>query len=216
MPLKLYMHPLASFCQKALFALYENGTPFEPVLVDLGDEASRAAFLKVWQIGKFPVLRDEARGVTIPESSIVIEYVAQHYPGTAQLIPADADLARETRLQDRYFDLYIADPMQRIVGDRLRPPQSKDAFGVDAARASLKTAYAVLEQQMATRTWAIGDTLSMADCAAAPALFYADKVQPFVQDYPQLAAYYARMQQRPAWMRVMREAEPYLQYFPTS
>ena len=121
MCLTLYMHPLASFCQKVLIALYENDTPFEPRIVDLADETSRAEFLKLWPIGKIPVLRDEARDRTIPESSIIIEYLAQHYPGKMQLVPADPDLARQTRLRDRFYDLYVQEPMQKIVTDRLRP-----------------------------------------------------------------------------------------------
>ena len=121
MTLKLHFHPLSSFCQKVLIALYENDTPFEPHIVDLGDPAQRGAFQKMWPIGKFPVLRDEARDRTIPESSIIIEYLAQHYPGTTQLVPADPDLAWQTRLRDRFYDLYVNEPMQKIVGDRLRP-----------------------------------------------------------------------------------------------
>src|ERR1700704_147574 len=112
MALTLYFHPLSSFCQKALVALYENDTPFTPHIVDLGDECARAAFLKIWPIGKFPVLRDDANDRTIPESSIIIEYLAQHYPGRTPLVPADADLARQTRLRDRFYDLYVNMPMQ--------------------------------------------------------------------------------------------------------
>src|SRR5688500_13756909 len=115
MSLKLYYHPLASFCWKTLIALYENATPFEPLLVDLSAADSRATLLRLWPIGKFPVLRDEARDVTVPESSIIIEYLAQHYPGRAALIPADAELAREVRLRDRFYDHYVHQPMQKIV-----------------------------------------------------------------------------------------------------
>jgi glutathione S-transferase len=114
MSLKLYFHPFASFCQKALVAFYENDTPFEPCMIDLGDATSRAGFLKIWPIGKFPVLRDDAKDQTIPESSIIIEYLAQHYPGPTQLVPADADLARQTRLGDRFYDLYVHAPMQSL------------------------------------------------------------------------------------------------------
>ena len=121
MSLHLYFHPLSSFCQKVLIALYENDTPFEGHVVDLGDETQRTDFKKIWPIGKFPVLRDEAARRTVPESSIIIEYLSQHYPGKTELVPADADLARETRMRDRFFDLYVQVPMQKIVGDRLRP-----------------------------------------------------------------------------------------------
>jgi glutathione S-transferase len=121
MTLKPYFHPLASFCWKVLIALYENDTPFEPSIVDLGNEASSADFKKLWPIAKMPVLRDDARDATIPESSIIIEYLAQYYPGKTQLVPRDVDLA-QTRLRDRFFDLYVREPMQKIVTDRLRPP----------------------------------------------------------------------------------------------
>src|SRR5215475_13240458 len=120
MPLKLYFHPLASYCHKVLIALYENDTAFEPHLVDLMNEASAAAFKALSPMGKMPVLHDDARDRTVPESTIIIEYLAQHYPGRTQLLPAEPDLARETRLRDRFFDLYVHEPMQKIVGDRLR------------------------------------------------------------------------------------------------
>ena len=149
MSLTLHCHPFAAFCQKVLIALYENGTPFRPHLVDLGDAASRAQFLTLWPIGKMPVLRDEAHDRTVPESSAIIEYLGRHYPGPVRLIPADADLALQVRLQDRFFDLYVAEPMQKIVIDRLRPPGMGDPYGVAAARAALHTAYAMLDQSMA-------------------------------------------------------------------
>jgi glutathione S-transferase len=141
MSLTFHFHPLASYCQKALIALYENDTPFTPQIVDLGNEAERAALLKLWPIGKFPVLRDEARDQTIPESSIIIEYLGRHYPGGTPLIPADADLAWQTRLRDRFYDLYAHEPMQKIVGDRPRPAEKRDPFGVEEARARLQTSY---------------------------------------------------------------------------
>src|SRR5215831_3286323 len=148
MTLKLYFHPLSSFCQKALTALYETGAPFEPVVVDFYDEASAAAFRKIWPIGKIPVLRDEARDRTVPESSIIIEYLAQHYPGKTQLVPADAELARQTRLRDRFFDLYLHMPMQKVVTDKLRPAGKNDAFGVEEAKGTIRTALGMLDQDI--------------------------------------------------------------------
>src|SRR5882762_1074007 len=179
MSLKLYFHPLSSFCQKVLIALYENDSPFEPHLVDLGKEPSRSDFLKIWPVGKFPVLRDDAKGRTIPESTIIIEYLAQHYPGRTQLIPADPELALLTRALDRFFDLDVHIHMQKIVGDRLRPPGQKDSFGVEQARQKMQTAYGIVEKDMATKTWAAGEAFSLADCSAAPALYYANLVAPF-------------------------------------
>jgi glutathione S-transferase len=178
MSLKLYFHPLSSFCQKVLVAFYENDTPFEPRIVDLLDEASRAEFKKIWPIGKFPVLRDEAEDRTIPESSIIIEYLAQHYPGKTQFVPSDADLARQTRLHDRFYDLYVNVPMQKIVTDRLRPAGKNDPHGVEEATILLQTACGMIDQEMERKTWAMGDAFGMADCAAAPALFYANEVMP--------------------------------------
>jgi len=214
MSLKLYYHPLASFCHKALIALYENGTPFEPIIVDLGDAASRAAFHAVWPMAKMPVLRDEARDRTVAESTIVIEYLDAHYPGATRFVPADADRAWQTRMWDRFHDHYVQDPMQRIVGDRLRPAGRNDPHGVEQAQAQLHQAYAVLERQMDGKTWALGDAFTLADCAAAPALFYADTVAPFGATHANLSAYLDRLMARPSFARVLKEAEPYFGLFP--
>ncbi|WP_394889346.1 glutathione S-transferase family protein [Mesorhizobium sp. AaZ16] len=214
MALKLYYHPLASFCWKALIALYETGTPFEPRLVDLGDPDARAQFLKLWPIGKFPVLRDEAKGLTIPESTIIIEYLARHHPGEATLLPMDHELAWRTRLKDRFYDLYVHEPMQKIVTDRLRPAGRNDPHGVELARAQLTTSYAMIEREMAERNWAVGDNFGMADCAAAPALFYANKVAPFGGGHPHVARYLGRLKERLSFARVLEEAKPYFKMFP--
>jgi glutathione S-transferase len=215
MSLRLYFHPLSSFCQKVLVALYENDTAFAPHIVDLGDEASSAAFKTIWPIGKFPVLRDEAKGRTIPESSIIIEYLAQHYPGPSRLVPEDPDLARETRLRDRFYDLCVNVPMQKVVTDRLRPAGRGDPDGVAQAKALLATALEMVDAEMATKTWAVGETFSMADCAAAPALYYANLVAPFEATHKHVAAYFERLMARPSFARAVREAEPYRRLFPT-
>jgi glutathione S-transferase len=212
--LKFYFHPLASFCWKPLIAFYENDTPFEPHIVDFGDETSRAEFLNLWPMGKMPVLRDEARGRTVPESTIVIEYLAQHHPGRVALVPSDPDLARQARLTDRFYDLYVHEPMQKIVGDRLRPSGKNDPHGVEAAQAQLRTAYGMIEQDMAAKTWAMGDTFTMADCAAAPALFYANIVVPFDPGQKALSGYLGRLMARPSFKRVLKEAEPYFKFYP--
>jgi glutathione S-transferase len=212
--LKLYFHPLSSFCQKVLGALYENDTGFEPHIVDLGDEKSRAEFLKIWPIGRFPVLRDETRDRTVPESSIIIEYLTQHYPGRTQLLPADAGLARQTRMRDRFYDLYVNAPMQKVITDRLRPADSHDPFGVEQAKTLLRTAFDMIDRDMETKTWAMGDAFSMADCAAAPALYYANLAVPFGSAHGNTAAYLRRLMARPSFARVDREAEPYRALIP--
>lgn len=214
MTLTLHYHPLASFCWKVLVALYENDTPFEPVIVDLMDPQSRAAFYALWPIGKMPVLVDAARDRTVPESSIIIEYLAQHCPGRTALIPADPDEARRARLADRFYDSYVHAPMQKIVTDRIRPEGKQDPYGVEEARKQLATAYAMIEQDMAAKQWAMGDAFSIADCAACPALFYADKVAPLGEEHPNTAAYLERLKARPSFARVLDEAEPYFRMFP--
>jgi glutathione S-transferase len=217
MSLTLHFHPLSSFCQKVLIALYENDTPFTAHLVDLSDEVARAAFVALWPIGKFPVLVDAARGRTVPESSIIIEYLDRHYPGRTRFVPANGD--NETRLRDRVFDLYVNDPMQKIVTDRLRPADTKDPLGVAQARQRLDAVYAMLDADMAKQTsskqaWATGGDFGLADCAAAPALFYAERVHPFTSTHRHLAAYYERLLARPSIARVVAEAKPYFHLFP--
>jgi glutathione S-transferase len=214
MSLTLHYHPLSSFCWKALIALYENGVPFTPKLVDLGNPAERAALVRLWPIGKFPVLQDDARGEIVPESSVIIEYLDRHYPGRVRLIPDDADSAWRTRLRDRFYDLYVHLPMQKIMGDRLRADGKKDPHGVEEARAQLRTSYAMIERQMAAAMWASGDDFSLADCAAAPALFYGTMVVPFGDDQKCLAAYFERLKARPSFARVLKEAAPYFGMVP--
>lgn len=215
MSLTLHYHPLSSFCWKALIGLYENDTPFTPLLVNLGEDASRAAFLSLWPIGKFPVLRDDARSVTVPETSVILDYLDAHYPGATRFTPADPDAAWRTRLWDRFFDFYVMTPMQKVVGDRIRPSDDqRDPFGVAQARAQLTTSYGVLETELAGRTWISSEDFGLADCAALPALFYADKVQPLGEAWPAVSAYLDRLKARPSVARVLAEAEPYFHMFP--
>jgi glutathione S-transferase len=214
MTLQLYFHPLSSFSQKVLIALYENDTPFEPHIVNFGEEASRKEFFELWPMGKIPVLNDTARNWFVPETSIIIEYLDQHYPGKTRFIPADADVARQMRLRDRFFDTYVNVPMQKIVTDRLRPEGQRDTFGVEEARRTLSTTLELIDEAMGAKEWAAGAEFSMADCAAAPALWYANKVLPFADNHPQAFAYLNRLMSRPSFSRTLLEAEPYLQHFP--
>jgi glutathione S-transferase len=212
MSLKLYFHPLSSFCHKVLIALYETGTPFEPRIVDLFNEI--AEYKKIWPIGKIPVLRDEAKDRTIPETSIIIEYLAQHYPGKTQLLPADPDQCRQMRLRDRFYDLYVNVPMQKVVTDRLRPAGKNDPYGVEEAKSLLSTSFGMIEEDMAKNRWAMGDAFTMADCAAAPALFYANMAVPFRDTHKNVAAYLDRLMERPSFARVLKEAQPYFAMIP--
>ena len=157
MSLTLHFHPLSSFCWKALIALYENDTPFTANQVDLGNPAERDALLKLSPIGRFPVLEDKARGEVVPESSIIIEYLDRHYPGRMRFIPAEPEAALQTRLRDRFLDLYIHLQMQKIVGDRLRPKDAKDPHGVEQARAQIRKSYDILERQLTGSAWAMGE-----------------------------------------------------------
>jgi glutathione S-transferase len=214
MALSLYFHPLASYCWKALIALYENETPFTPLTVDLGDAEQRAAFYRLAPRGKFPVLTDDANGRVVPESTIIIEYLATRYPGRIVLVPQDADAALEVRAMDRFFDQYIHEAMQKHVGDKLRPAGQQDPHGVAQAHAQLEKSYGILEGTLATRTWAAGSDFSMADCAAAPALHYANLVHPLTDAHPRVKAYLERLQQRSSFARVLSEAQPYFAMFP--
>lgn len=214
MSLTLYLHPLASFCHKVLIALYENGTPFTAEIVDLGNPDSARQVTDRWPVGKIPVLEDKARNRVIPETSIIIEYLERHYPGPAGLLPAEPDAALDTRLWDRFFDQYVQVPMQKIVIDRIRPPGAADPHGVAEACAILRTAYAMIDGQLAGRDWAVGESFTLADCAAAPGLFFAAIVEPFPPEYANLAAYFERLLARPSVSRALGEARPYFDMFP--
>ena len=212
MSLTLYFHPLSSFCQKTLIALYENDTPFTPQIVNLMDPKESADFKEMWPVRKFPVLRDGDR--MIPESSIIIEYLAQHYPGKSELLPRNPDLALRTRLQDRVLDLHLHLQMQTVMGDRLRPADKKDPFGVENAKKMLRTSLGMIEKDMTAKTWAMGELFTLADCAAAPALFYTNMIIPLAGAYRNTANYLDRLMQRPSYARTLKEAEPYLSMVP--
>ena len=213
MALKLYFHPLSSFCQKVLTALYENDTPFERAVVNFMDPEETAAFRKLWPIGKFPLLRDAARDKLVPESTTIIEYLDRHFPGRTRLIPEDPDLAWGTRFWDRFLDLYIHFPMQKIVTDRFRPEGGHDSYGVDQAKAQIETAYGLLDEHLRGSTWINEADFSMADCAAAAPLRFADMMVP-IGDRKNLAAYLERLKARPSFARVWSEAEPFLAMVP--
>lgn len=214
MALTLYLHPLASFCHKVLIGLYENGTAFEPSLVDFSNPGSAAAHIERWPVGKIPVLHDSVGNRVVAETSIIIEYLQQHYAGPVQLIPTETEQELDVRLWDRFFDLYVSVPMQKIVGDRIRPEGASDPHGVAEARATLETAYDMIENKIEGRSWITGETFTMADCSALPALFFSFIVHPIGDGRPQVREYFERLLERPSVQRVLKEAEPYFEFFP--
>lgn len=217
MTLKLYAHPLSSYCHKALIALYENNTPFEFMMV--GDPTKTdpkvwEEFKAMWPIGKFPVLKDETRDWLIPEATIIIEYLAQHYPGKVKLVPDDPDLARQVRMRDRFFDNYLHTPMQKINFDKIRPADQRDPAGVDDAKKMYRTALDMLEEEIGSKQWAMGDAFTMADCAAGPPLFYGNMQTPLEKTHPNSYAYLRRLMARPSYARALKEAEPFFALLP--
>lgn len=211
MTLTLYGHPFSSYTQKALVALYENATRFEFRMLD-GSEPVASEFEALWPIKRFPILVDDGR--TFVEATIVIEHLGLRHPGPVRLIPADADEALEVRKLDRFFDNYVSIPMQKTVFDSIRPADVRDSYGVGEARAMLDRAYRWLDDTMADRKWAAGDEFSLADCAAAPSLFYADWVHPIAPSFENVRAYRTRLLARPSFARAVEEARPYRKFFP--
>ena len=211
--LRLYYHPFASFCHKALIAFYEKGVPFEPVFMDLGNAEDRERLRAVWPMMKFPVLEDPESGRTWPESSVIIEYLDHHAPDTPRMVPKDPEEALQARIWDRFFDNFIAVNVTKIVVDRFRPKGRTDPEGVEQAEATIRASYDLFEQEIGGRTWAAGEAFTLADCSAAPALFYAGIIVPR-DDHPQLDAYYRRLFDRPSFRRVVEEARPYRPLLP--
>ena len=207
MSLKLYAHPFSSFSQKALIALYENAIPFEYRMLEDPDAARE--WTSLWPIKRFPVLVDGVR--TVFEATAIIEYLDTQYPGPVRMITGDGV---ETRMLDRFFDNYVSTPQQKFVFDILRPEADRDPYGVREARAMLETAYAWLDARMAGREWAAGDAFSMADCGAAPFLFYADWTHPIDARFANVRAYRERLLARPSFKRAVEEARPYRSCFP--
>ncbi|CAN7765159.1 glutathione S-transferase family protein [Ensifer sp. NM-2] len=207
--LTLYIHPLASFCHKVLISLYESELVFEARTVDFSDPGSAAAHFERWPVGKIPVLHDSATGRVVPETSIIIEYLQTRYPEQFRFLPDDARLRLDTRLWDRFYDLHVSVPMQKIVRDRIRPAGAGDPYGVAEAHEALETAYAMIETQLSGKAWAVGDDFTLADCAAFPALFFASVVHPIGGVRPALSSYLDRLLSRPSVARVLDEARPF-------
>jgi len=212
MPMKLYAHPFASYCQKVLIALYENGTPFEFCMLAPDDKQMAAEHEALWPFKRMPVLVDD--GCTVVESSIIIEHLGLRHPGPVRLIPDDPRAALEVRMMDRVFDNYVATPLQKIVVDSIRAAESRDRQGVAEARAMLDTAYRWIDDAITGREWAAGDAFTLADCAAAPALFYADWAHPIGEAFSNLHAYRRRLLARSSFARAVNEARPFRPLFP--
>lgn len=210
MSLKLHAHPFSSYCQKVITALYENDTPFE--LKMLADEASMAELARLWPLKRFPVLEDGDQVVV--EATAIIEHLAVHHRGPVRLIPADPTAAVQVRMMDRVFDNYVSNTQAKFVFDAIRAEADRDPYGVAEARAMLDATYAWLDARMEGREWATPHGFSLADCAAAPALFYADWTHPIPDRFGALKAYRARLLARPSFARAMDEARPYRQLFP--
>jgi glutathione S-transferase len=208
----LFAHPFASYCQKVLIALYENGTDFTYRKFGPEDPTAMNELESLWPLKKFPVLLDEGR--TYVESSVIIEYLGIRHPGAVKFIPADTSAALEVRMLDRCFDNYVMTPMQKIVADFIRAESDRDPTGVREARALLDSAYAWLNGVMRNRTWAAGEQFTLADCAAAASLFYSDWVHEISAQHSSLRDYRARLLARPSVVRTVDEARPYRSLFP--
>jgi glutathione S-transferase len=211
--LTLHYHPLSSYCHKVLIALDELQVEVDKQLLNLGNPTERSAYLALWPTGKMPLLMDHGR--PIPETSIIIEHLQRHHarPGRT-LIPDDPDEAIEVRLWDRVLDLYVMTPMQALTADLLRPEGDRDAHSVARARESLLSAYALIDRQLEGRTWVAGDAFSMADCAAAPALFYAVTYVPLLPQHKRLAGYFDRLMDHPPVARTIDQARPWFKFYP--
>lgn len=213
MSLELFLHPLSSYCHKVLIALYENDTPFALKRID--DPAVAPEYEKLSPLKRFPILRDVGRDRAIPESTIIIEYLDTHFPGRVRFIPKDPDLAWQARLRDRFFDNYLHTPMQKFAADRLRPEGKKDPYGLEESKVLFVKALGLIEGEMRNKTWAMGEAFTLADCAAAPALFYGNRFfGPFRDTHPNAMAYLDRLMARRSYARALEEAKPFMHLLP--
>lgn len=212
MTITLHSHPFASYCWKALIALYERDVPF--VAIEVGGEDDRARLAELWPFATMPVLVDEANGVSVAESTIVIEYLDRL--GDAEpLIPLEPDAALRARLWDRVMDGHVHTPMQQIVHDNLRPEGSGDSYGVEEAKAKLDLIYPILDIHLQGAPWMAGESFTLGDCAAAPALYYARVVHSWKEKrYGDLTNYFNTLVNRPSVARVIDDARPFRQFFP--
>jgi glutathione S-transferase len=212
MTLALYAHPFSSYSQKVLIALYENATAFDFRFLGPDQPAVAAELEALWSLKRFPVLVDD--GTPVMEASIIVEHLDLLHRGPVRLLPEDGKAALRVRMMDRFFDNYVMTPMQKLVSDRIRPQDKRDPYGVAEAKALLDTAYRWLDGHMAERTWAAGSSFSLADCAAAPSLFYADWAREIDPTLTHVLAYRGRLLARPSFARAVDEARSYRELFP--
>ena len=197
--LTLYEHPFALYCQKVLVALNELGVAYD-VLEEQRD-FDRNELARLWPPASIPVLRDGDR--VIGETSIIIEYVAG-----VQLVPS-----LEARKWDRLCDQYVSDAVQAIVYETI--VQRLDERAIGQAQDRLHMAYGMIEAQLADSEFLAGDTFTIAECAAAPGLFYALAIHPWDERiHPQLTRYYRALARRPSFAKVIADARPYRHLFP--
>lgn len=208
--LTLYGHPISSFTWKVLTALYENGTPFEFLTVD---QNTYADFIAKWPMGKFPVLLDSDRNTMITETAVIVEYLDTYYPGATRFLPKDFDTALEVRRWDRIFD-HLNVTMSKTVVDNIRPDGQRDPYGVDEAKRIMRGIYGVVETQLADREFIVGDSFTLADCAAAPALWYSVRNVPLEGGFPRIASYLDRLKARPSFAQALKQSEPLFHMYP--
>ncbi len=211
MSLEFFGHPFSSYTQKVLIALYADGTPFEYRMLDQEHPENFEELKRHSPFGLFPLLLDDGRPVI--ETTCIIEHCQAHHPGPNRWIPS-GDLGRHVRLLDRFFDLHVMNNMQVPVFDALRPDGAHDEYGVTRAREKLHIAYDWLEANLDAGTWAAGEQFTLADCAAAPSLFYADWVEEIGPERPKLRDYRARLLAHPVVARAVDEGRPYRSFFP--
>jgi glutathione S-transferase len=208
--LTIYGHPISSYTWKVLTTLYENGTPFESVTVD---QNTYGDFIAKWPMGKFPILLDSDRNQMVTETAVIIEYLDTYYPGRTRFIPTDIGAALEVRRWDRVFD-HLNNTMSKVATDSIRPEGQRDSYGVEEAKRIMRGIYTVIEAQLGDRAFIVGDSFTLADCAAAPALWYGVRNAPLDGEFPRIAAYLERLKERPSFARAVKESEPLFHMYP--
>ena len=209
--LQLFGHRFSSYTWKALIPLRANDLAFEFREVGPDQPENGAELLRHWPFGQFPLLLDNGRPVA--ESTCIIEHLDMFHPGPNRWIP-DGDLGRQVRFLDRLFDQRVMDVATKVVFDAIRPEDERNPADRRIARERLNVAYDWFEANLGSGPWAAGDGFTLADCAAAPSLFYADWVEEIGPDRPKLSAYRARLLAHPAVARCVEDARPFRPFFP--